>query len=406
MIVISGGTGFVGSAVVRRLLGEGAPVRVLSRGGRARAGEVCGDLGDPASLRGLCDGATVLLSLASYVGGDERRCDSVNVRGTSALMAEARRAGVPRIVHLSTCAVYGPGPHRGAGVGELAPAPVSAASRSRLAGEASVLAVGGTVLRAPLVTGYGDRWAVPALVDAFRRVPAGWGGGSGLASFVDVMDLARLVAALAVTPRAVPAGVLHAGHPEPVRNGALMEALAAYGVLPHAPDAGGSLAWEDCLAGLRARPGWVSERQFSLLAGDMWYRSDRAWELAGIDPGPGPLGRLGVAAGWYRARGGVSPEGVAGVRPSPWKAPVVGVVAGAVSVGAGGSASVRVGDPVSVRAGGSASGLVPGQRRGGWRAVPAGVEAGAGAGVGVGVGAGAGVRGGVQQVEIRAGALA
>ncbi|MER5732993.1 NAD-dependent epimerase/dehydratase family protein [Streptomyces sp. NPDC002138] len=394
MIVISGGTGFVGSAVVRRLLREGVPVRMLSRGAEARsvyagAGEVRGDLSDPASLRGLCDGASVLLSLASYVGGDERRCADVNVRGTSALMAEARRAGVARVVHLSTCAVYGPGPHRDAGVGELDPAPVSAASRSRLAGEAAVLAVGGTVLRAPLVSGFGDRWAVPALVDAFRRVPAGWGGGRGLASFIDVMDLARLVAALAVTPRALPGGVLHAGHPEPVRNGALMGALADYGVLPHAPDAGGSLGWEACLAGLRARPGWVSERQFALLAGDMWYRSDRAWELGGVDPGPGPLGRLGVAAGWYRARGGAAPDGV---------------VSGAVAV----TAAVTTAGPAA----GLAAGLVPGQRdgrRGGVQAgaraaVHVGVEVGVQLGVQVGVQAGA--QGGVQYVETPAGAVA
>ncbi|MFD7033213.1 NAD-dependent epimerase/dehydratase family protein [Streptomyces sp. NPDC059917] len=392
MIVISGGTGFVGSAVVRRLLGEGAAVRVLSRerrvpGGRAGTGGVCGDLGDPDSLRGLCDGASVLLSLASYVGGDERRCDDVNVRGTSALMAEARRAGVPRIVHLSTCAVYGPGPHRGAGEGELDPAPVSAASRSRLAGEAPVLAAGGTVLRAPLVTGYGDRWAVPALVDAFRRVPAGWAGGKGLASFVDVMDLARLLAALAVTPRALPGGVLHAGHPEPVRNGALMGALAEYGVLPHAPGAGGSLEWDACLAGLRARPGWVSERQFSLLAGDMWYRSDTAWALGGVDPGPGPLRRLGVAAAWYRARGGVAPEVEVSVEA---EADVSGAGAGAgvdrAGAGAGAGAGVGVAAGAGAGAGAGAvgwgagagllAGLVPGQRRG-RRVAPVGAEVGA-----------------------------
>ncbi|MFC5877345.1 hypothetical protein ACFP74_07335, partial [Streptomyces virginiae] len=73
-----------------------------------------------------------------------------------------------RIVHLSTCAVYGPRPHRGAYVGELAPAPVSPASSSRLAGEASVLDAGGLVLRAGLVLGRGDGWVVPALAGTGR----------------------------------------------------------------------------------------------------------------------------------------------------------------------------------------------------------------------------------------------
>ncbi|MEV7562919.1 NAD(P)-dependent oxidoreductase [Streptomyces sp. NPDC089795] len=320
-MVVTGATGFVGSAVLRRLAersqeDHGVMVRAVSRT-RVAAGSspsapsgvhrVAADLADGRSLRGVCDGADVLLSLASYVGPDAERCTAINADGTAALMTEARRAGVGRIIHLSTCAVYGPGPHRGQDVGELTPAPVSAASGSRLAGEGAVLEAGGLVLRAGLVLGRGDRWAVPALVDAFRRVPAGWDGGAGLASFVDVDDLARLVVALAFTGRAEAdaPGVLHAHHPEPVRNRDLMAALAEHRVLPARPEA--DWPWRGCLDALAATPGWVSERQFTLLAGDHWYRADAAWERAGIAPGPGPLSRLGPAARWYRERGGVAP---------------------------------------------------------------------------------------------------
>ncbi|RSS83374.1 NAD(P)-dependent oxidoreductase [Streptomyces sp. WAC06614] len=305
MIVVSGGTGFVGSAVVRQLRADGAQVRLLSRGEGV-------DLGVPQSLRGACEGARTLLSLASYVGPDAQRCRAVNDRGTRALMSEARRAGVHRIIHLSTCAVYGAGPHRGPEVGEVRPAPVSPASRSRLAGESPVLAAGGTVLRAGLVTGAGDRWVVPALVDSFRRLPGSWAGGRGLTSYVDVGDLARLVAALATGPRVLPAGVLHVSHPEPVRNGELMTALARHGVLPHDPAEGGDFDWQECLTGLAQRPGWVSPRQFALLADDMWYRSEAVWQLAGVRPGPGPLRRLADAVPWYRIRGGAHPDAPAG----------------------------------------------------------------------------------------------
>ncbi|THA79663.1 NAD-dependent epimerase/dehydratase family protein [Streptomyces sp. A0592] len=313
-VVVTGATGFVGTAVLRHLADRYPQVvpRVLTRTpAPAAAGavhRVGADLADPASLRGVCEGAVVLLSLASYVGPDADRCEAVNSAGTAALMAEARRAGVRRIVHLSTCAVYGPGPHRGAQAGELTPAPVSPASAGRLSGEAPVLDAGGLVLRAGLVLGRGDRWVVPALADAFRRVPAQWDGGAGLASFVDVDDLARLLAAFALGNGAAAGttGVLHAHHPEPVRNRDLMHALAGHGVLPERPTA--DWPWSRCLEALAATPGWVSERQFTLLARDHWYRADAAWRLAGIAPGPGPLHRLGRAASWYRERGAVRPE--------------------------------------------------------------------------------------------------
>ncbi|OKH97856.1 autoregulator biosynthesis protein [Streptomyces sp. CB02923] len=294
---------------------------------------VAADLADPASLRGVCEGADVLLHLASDIGRDEERCELVNVRGTAALVAEAVRAGVGRIVMLSTAAVYGAGPHAGPGVDEVTPAPVSAASRTRLAAERPVLEAGGTVLRPGLVLGAGDRWVVPALAELLGRVPARWDGGRGLLSAVAVDDLARLFARLALAPDGIPGGVHHASHPVPVRNGDLMDTLIGHGVFPQPkgtlatpqndmPGMPGTpqngtpqnatppngiaealpdLPWDECLKRLGSTPGRVSARQFALLASDHWYRSDEVWTAAGCDPGPGPLVRLAEAADWYRS---------------------------------------------------------------------------------------------------------
>lgn len=301
MIVLTGATGFIGSAALEDLLRRpGIRVRALARTpGEAREGVewVRADLADPASLRGVCEDATALVHLASYIGPDEERCRTVNVEGGAALLDEAARAGVKRVIHLSTAAVYGTRPHRGIDVDEIPTDPASAASRTRLESEAPVLAAGGLVLRPGLVLGAGDRWVVPALAELLSRVPARWDGGRALLSVVDVTELARLIGALASAADPVPGGIYHASHPTPVTTGALTEALTAHGVLPAVTQ---DWPWERCLEELRAHPGRVTERQFALLARDYSQSSDPVWRLAGIRPEPNPLSFLPTASPWYR----------------------------------------------------------------------------------------------------------
>ncbi|MEV0640878.1 NAD(P)-dependent oxidoreductase [Streptomyces sp. NPDC050619] len=306
-VVLTGGTGFIGSRVLHRLLepeptGRPVEVRALARteqrsAAAPRLSWVPADLTRPASLDGVGEDADVLIHLAARISGSEAECAAVNVHGTTALVEEARRRGVGRIIQLSTAAVYGPGPHRGITVNEVVPAPVSPASRTRLAGERVAVDAGATVLRPGLVTGAGDRWVVPALADLREQLPFQWNGGKGLASMVDVDDLARLIVRLATMPDGPPSGIFHASHPRPVRNRDLMTTLAGLGVLPPAPAEDRS--WEACLQHLRRSPHGVSERQFELLAGDHWYDSDDIWRIAEYPAGPGPLTRLSAASPWY-----------------------------------------------------------------------------------------------------------
>ncbi|MFE2056270.1 NAD-dependent epimerase/dehydratase family protein, partial [Streptomyces sp. NPDC059446] len=139
-VLLTGSTGFVGRAVLRRLLDERAEgrdveVRAVTRGDPA-AGPVAdgvervrADLSDPGSLTVAARGTDVLVHLACRVEGDAEECERTNVGGTRAVVDAARRAGVGRIVQLSTAAVYGPGPHRGISVDEVTPAPVSGGGR-------------------------------------------------------------------------------------------------------------------------------------------------------------------------------------------------------------------------------------------------------------------------------------
>ncbi|MDR3443844.1 MULTISPECIES: hopanoid-associated sugar epimerase [unclassified Dyella] len=115
--LVTGATGFVGSAVVRRLLREDHRVRVLARRGSDRRNlqgldveVVEADLADAASLAGVCDGCDALFHVAADYrlwAPRPQELYQTNVEGTRALLEVARRAGVPRVVYTSSVATLG-----------------------------------------------------------------------------------------------------------------------------------------------------------------------------------------------------------------------------------------------------------------------------------------------------------
>ncbi|MFI1652518.1 NAD-dependent epimerase/dehydratase family protein [Streptomyces avidinii] len=299
-VLVTGAAGFVGSAVVECLVGRGVGVRALVHRAGVRVGveEVWGDLAVAGSLRGVCEGVGTVLHLASRITGSQEELRVVNVEGTRALLAEARRAGVGRVVQLGTAAVYGAGVRRGVVEGELVERPGSVTSVTRLEGERLVLAAGGTVLRPHLVFGRGDRWVVPGLVELLGRLPYWVEGGRARVSLVSVDALAGALAELAVR-REVMGGVLHAGHPEPVSVRELVEAVAGGLGLP-LPVGEVDLAGALELLGGGGGIDPVLARRVGLLAVDHWYDSGRLW--AGLEASPGPrfAEAFGACASWYR----------------------------------------------------------------------------------------------------------
>jgi dihydroflavonol-4-reductase len=115
--VVTGGTGFVGAVVVRRLVSAGHRVRVLARPGNPRqllAGLPVefaeGDLGDTASLARCLKGCRLLFHVAAMYtlwAKDRRLFYEVNVEGTRRLLHGAAEAGVGRVVYTSTVGVLG-----------------------------------------------------------------------------------------------------------------------------------------------------------------------------------------------------------------------------------------------------------------------------------------------------------
>jgi dihydroflavonol-4-reductase len=105
MILVTGGTGYLGRALVRRLLQEGERVRVLVRRGAQVCGESSeGDVTQPHTLAGAMRGVHTVFHLAALVdhSAPEERLWRVNVDGTRHVVAAAVAAGVARFVHCSS----------------------------------------------------------------------------------------------------------------------------------------------------------------------------------------------------------------------------------------------------------------------------------------------------------------
>ena len=108
MILVTGGSGFVGGHVVHELRGRELPVRCLVRDRRKAtklAGWGCelveGDMTDAASLRRAVDGCQTIVHLVAIRQGREEEFQGVMVDGTRALLAAAQDAGVARLVQMS-----------------------------------------------------------------------------------------------------------------------------------------------------------------------------------------------------------------------------------------------------------------------------------------------------------------
>ncbi len=115
-VCVTGGTGFIGGALVDRLLRDGASVRVLARPSpRAdalakRGAEVVqGDLSSAQALDEAVRGAEVVFHAAAMVEGygSRKEFEETNLGGTQQVFEACIRQGVPHVVYLSSIAVYG-----------------------------------------------------------------------------------------------------------------------------------------------------------------------------------------------------------------------------------------------------------------------------------------------------------
>jgi len=222
-VLVTGGSGFIGSALVRRLLREPTeepleiatldlqPARVF--GCHALQGCVL----DPRSIERAMRGCDVVIHLAAYLGvqrsdSDRVRCLDVNITGTRNVLDACVASGVRRVVFASSSEVYGEyGKARVSEQSALRPGSVYAVSK--LAGEEYVVGYAArhgfehTILRLFNVCGPGQReeFVIPRFVRAVveGRPPQVYGTGLQVRSFCSVEDICDGMTLALFSPRAV-----------------------------------------------------------------------------------------------------------------------------------------------------------------------------------------------------------
>lgn len=185
-IAVTGGTGFVGQALLEHALDAGAQLRALTRKPQPEQDGIAwvpGDLSQRDALRRLVAGAEAVVHVAGVVNAPRAEgFEADNVAGTLALIEAAVAAGVPRFVFVSSLSAREPG--------------LSAYGASKARAERLVRASGldWTIVRPPAIFGPRDK----EMFELFRA--AKWGvvpiPREGRASVIHVDDLARLLFAL------------------------------------------------------------------------------------------------------------------------------------------------------------------------------------------------------------------
>jgi nucleoside-diphosphate-sugar epimerase len=219
-VFVTGGSGFVGRALLGELARRGIAAAALARSEAAAAQVVAlgaspvrGDLADLPSLRAGMAGCDVVVHAAARVSdwGSRRDFQRDTIDGTRHVVEAARAAGVRRMVHVSTEAVLvGKGAPKLHGADETWPLPerpLGLYPWSKGAAEEVVRAAGAgleaVIVRPRFIWGKGDTVLLPRLVRMVREGKFAWiGGGRFPTSTVHVQNVAHglLLAAERGTP--------------------------------------------------------------------------------------------------------------------------------------------------------------------------------------------------------------
>ena len=240
VVLVTGGSGFVGGAIARYLAGRGFTVRLAVRNvahfdGAAEFSGVfpIGDLAGPVDWGRAVDGADAVVHAAGCAspprGMSESTLFKINAAATGDLARAAHGAGVRTFIPISSVrAVCGATSSQSVD-GRFPPAPTDAYGRSKLAAEQAAQAVGVPVvaLRPVIVHGAGAGANMAALAKlAASRLPLPFAGLAGKRSIVSDVNLADAVSFVLQSGAAMPEAMMVADA-EPLTVGGICAAMRA-----------------------------------------------------------------------------------------------------------------------------------------------------------------------------------
>jgi nucleoside-diphosphate-sugar epimerase len=214
--LVTGGSGFIGGALIKELRARGFGVRALMRQRSERSHlkgidyeDFMGDLSDPKSLHQAVGGMDYVFHLAGVVSApDEAMFNKHNAQGckniAEAILANGKQ--VKRVVYVSSVAAVGPAPSETPLSESAAPRPISAYGRSKLLGEKYLEETLGdiplSILRPPPVYGPRDK-GIYQFIKVVNKgiVPVLRGktpSGDKYFSFIYVDDLVNMIIASAL----------------------------------------------------------------------------------------------------------------------------------------------------------------------------------------------------------------
>jgi nucleoside-diphosphate-sugar epimerase len=335
---ISGGAGFLGLHLARRLLADGHEVRTLDLAPLDDAGlereveELRGDVRDAGDAARLADGAEVLVHAAAAlpIQASRESIRSVNVDGAAVTFAAALEAGVGRAVLISSTAVYGVPKHHPiaedaplVGVGDYGESKIEAEGVARDAGRRGLEVV---ILRPKTFIGPERLGVFEILFDWIRegrRIPI-LGDGSNRYQLLAVEDLVEATVRAGTAKVAGETFNIGATEFGTVRSD--LEALIAHAGsgsrLRPVPARPAELALR-ALELLRLSP--LAEWHYRTAHRDSFVDVSKAQRLLGYAPRLSNEQALGETYDWYLAnRGRVGAAGV--THRVPWDQRALGVL--------------------------------------------------------------------------------